>query len=178
VPDIRVQGIEIAPELVRLGCKNASRNQMADRVRFAQGDVENLELELFDHVFFNPPFHPDTGQVSPLGARDQAMRDRSRAVSRWTRVAVAAARARGTVTAIVRADRQHEIIDAVMGRGATILPLFPRMGEAPKRVIVRIEKGSDETFRIAGGLVLHLADGRPTPEADAVLRHAAALAFA
>jgi tRNA1(Val) A37 N6-methylase TrmN6 len=182
VPGTFVRGIEIDLSLVKLANENAARNGMAERVRFEEGDAESLEStlgdELFDHVFFNPPFHPDTGQVSPFSTRDRARRDQGDAISRWTRSALHLTRDRGTVTAIVRADRQDEITGIVGGRGAVVLPLFPHAGEAPKRVIVRIAKGSAEPMRMAAGLVLHGSDGKPTAEADAVLRHLAPLAFA
>ena len=180
VPGLSVRGIEIDLELVELANKNAERNGVADRVAFAQGDAGSLRPsgETFDHVFFNPPFHPDTGQVSPVKARDQARRDQGDAVARWTLAALAATRTGGTVTAIVRADRKDEVAGVTRDRGVTVLPLFPRAGEAPKRVLVRIVKGSDQPGRTAAGLVLHLPDGKPTPEAGAVLRHAAALSFA
>jgi tRNA1Val (adenine37-N6)-methyltransferase len=180
VAGLSVRGIEFESELVELANKNAERNGVADRVSFAQGDAVRLALggETFDHVFFNPPFHPDTGQVSPIKARDQARRDQGDAVARWTLAALEATRTGGTVTAILRADRKDDVAEVVRGRGVTIFSLFPHAGEAPKRVLVRIVKGSDEPVRTAAGLVLHLADGKPTPEADAVLRHAAALSLA
>jgi tRNA1(Val) A37 N6-methylase TrmN6 len=177
---IAARGIEIDPELVRLANENAARNRLADRARFVEGDAESLDPrgEFFDHVFFNPPFHPDTGQISPYSTRDRARRDQGEMVSRWTRLGLAATREGGTVTAIVRADRQQEVVDIVAGRGASILPLFPRKGEAPKRVIIRIVKGGVAPERVAAGLILHATDGKPTPEADAILRHMAPLAFA
>ena len=57
-------------------------------------------------------------------------------------------------------------------------PLFPHAGEAPKRVIVQIRPGPPAPLRTAAGLVLHQADGKPTLEAEAVLRHAQPLALA
>ena len=177
VANLRVEGIEIHAELVKLANENAARNQMAERISFTRGDVEQIELggRLFDHVFLNPPFHPDTGQISPHPARDLAKRDSSRTVASWTKVALAAAKPEGIVTAIVRADREHEIVDIVEGRGVTIIPLYPRNREAPKRIIVYIEKASDRSIRVTHGLVLHLANGKPTAGAEAVLRYGAPL---
>ena len=48
-------------------------------------------------------------------------------------------------------------------------------GEAPKRMIVQFQKGSLAPLRLMAGLVLHEQDGRNTGEAEAVLRHGAAL---
>ena len=52
-----------------------------------------------------------------------------------------------------------------------VFPLFPRLGQEPKRVIVRIVKSPGVGFASAVGLVLHEADGRNTDAAEAVLEH-------
>jgi tRNA1(Val) A37 N6-methylase TrmN6 len=178
VAHVRVTGIEIDPSLVALANENAARNAMADRVRFELGDVAMLgnPAQHWDHVFFNPPFHPAAGQESPRRGRDSAMRDLSNAIGDWTRIALALTRPGGKVTAIIRSDRVEEILAAVEeGSGTVVFPLFPRSGEIPKRSIVQLAKDRPEPLRIAAGLILHQADGRNTEAAEAVLRHAAAL---
>jgi tRNA1(Val) A37 N6-methylase TrmN6 len=177
VPGVRIVGVEIDRELARLADDNAARNGMS-ALRFICRDVESLGPEMFDHVFFNPPFHRNTGQVSPLRARDAAKREVAGAVLRWTEIALERVKPGGTVTAIVSADREADMLAATGGNGATVFPLFPHAGEAPKRIIVQFRKGADEPARIATGLVLHEADGRNTEAAEAVLRHAGSLELA
>jgi tRNA1(Val) A37 N6-methylase TrmN6 len=207
VPDIRITGIEIDPELVRLANENAARNGFADRVLFVSADANQDGLPFpppftgrgpisdsgavagpsvsrsdgggtFDHVFFNPPFHPNSAHVSPVAARDRATRDTSDAVRAWTGKALALARDGGTITAIVRADRVEEIVDASRGYGGVLFPLLPRLGVTPKRVIVGILKQKGGEFATAAGLILHEADGRSTEAAEAVLRHGKSLTIA
>lgn len=178
VPQIRVTGIEIDPELVALANENAARNGMLDRVGFECADAASIGgREPFDHVFFNPPFHPASGEESPSAGRDLAMRDAANAIGDWTRSALALTRTGGTVTAILRADRADEMLAAGEGRGVVLFPLFPRAGEAPKRMIVQFQKGSLAPLHLTAGLVLHEQDGRNTDAAEAVLRHGAALAL-
>ena len=177
VTGVRVLGIEIDPAAVQLARENARRNAMEERVRFEAGEAASLSLraEAFDHVFFNPPFHPATGQDSPNAGRALAMRDSAGAPEEWTRIALALAKPGGTVTAILRADRANGMIAAAGTNGAVLFPLFPRAGEAPKRAIVQIAKDGREALRVAAGLILHEGDGRNTEAAEAVLRHGAAL---
>jgi tRNA1(Val) A37 N6-methylase TrmN6 len=179
VPGVCVTGIEIDPELVALANENAERNGMADRVRFECGDAASLGgSPAFDHVFFNPPFHPASGEQSPSQRRDVAMRDAANAIADWTRNALALTRPEGTVTAILRADRAEEMLVAGDAKGTVLFPLFPRAGEAPKRTIIQFQKGSQEPRRVTAGLILHEQDGRNSETAEAVLRHGAVLRLA
>jgi len=177
VPGARITGIEIDPKLVRLANENAVRNAVADRVSFVAADVTQsfAYADHVDHVFFNPPFHPDTGQASPVAARDRATRGTSNALREWTGRALSLVRDGGMVTAIIRADRIKDIQAAAGGYGGIVFPLLPRAGSKPKRAIVRIVKLNGAGFSHAAGLILHEADGRNTEAAEDVLRHAAAL---
>ncbi len=157
VPGVRIIGIEIDPELVRLANDNAVRNTVADRVSFVAGDARASVTDAFpppftgevsrsdgggtfDHVFFNPPFHPDSAHSSPVAARDRATRDSSDAVRTWTERALSLARDGGTVTTIVRADRVDDVLNVARGYSSIVFPFFPRAGVAPKRSIVRVIK--------------------------------------
>jgi tRNA1Val (adenine37-N6)-methyltransferase len=170
-----VLGIEIDPALVSISNENAKRNGMA-RARFIEGDAGSAKPAgaPFDHVFFNPPFHPDTGQVSPHAARDRATRDTEDAVRSWTGHALTLVKHGGTVTAILRADRLDDFLNVAGKAGGAVLPLLPSAGEAPKRVIVQKREGDTSPLRTMAGLPLH-EDGRPTHGTEAVLRHGAAL---
>ena len=170
VPGLRIIGIEIDPELVHLANDNAARTAVADRVSFIIGDASASTTDsfpppftgrgpisdsgavagpsvsrsdgggIFDHVFLNPPFHPDSAHKSPAASRDRATRDSSDAVRTWTERALSLVRDGGTVTAIVRADRIEEVLNAARDQRGIIFPLLPRTGTAPKRAIVRIVK--------------------------------------
>ena len=94
----------------------------------------------------------------------------------WLDAMLGLVRPKGRVTLIHRADRLGDVLAGLRGRaGATVVfPLWPRAGEAAKRIIVTARRGIATPLRLAAGLVLH-AGGSFTPAAEAVLRHAAAL---
>jgi tRNA1(Val) A37 N6-methylase TrmN6 len=81
----------------------------------------------------------------------------------------------GTFTAIIRADRLGEALRALPDTGIAVFPLWPKEGEAAKRVIVQVRKGSREALRLLPGLVLHAEGGKNTPQCEAILREGAAL---
>jgi tRNA1Val (adenine37-N6)-methyltransferase len=171
-----VQGLEIDPELVEIANANADRNGMGGRVRFSKTDVRAFRGELFDHVFFNPPFHPGESTQSPNAARDVAKRDSGDSIRLWTDVALAEVRPGGTVTAILSFERLPDMLASLKGHAVWVFPLYPRFGVEPKRAIVQITVDSGE-IAFCGGLVLHRDDGSNSVEAEAVLRFASPLAL-
>jgi tRNA1(Val) A37 N6-methylase TrmN6 len=86
-------------------------------------------------------------------------------------------RPRGGLTVIHRADRVDELLVSLHKKAGAVevIPLWPRAGVAAKRVIVRARKGLKSPAVIHPGLVLHQADGRFTPQAEAILRGALSL---
>src|SRR5947208_3161566 len=82
----------------------------------------------------------------------RAMREVSNAIADWTRIALALTHPGGTTTAILRSDRAEEMLAAGDEVAAVLFPLFPRTGEAPKRIIVQFLKGSREPRHVAAGL--------------------------
>lgn len=180
VPDAEVHGIEIDPELVAIATDNAARNAVADRVRFSVGDARALAASAsdFDQVFFNPPFHSPEGTASGNPALDRAKRDWDSAIAAWTKSALGAVCRHGSVTAILRSDRVQDMIAAAANHAVIVFPLIPRLGAAPKRVVVSVNAGEAGPSRTCSGLVLHRSDGGATPEADAILRGGCALPLA
>jgi len=177
VTGLRILGIEIDEALVALANANAERNAMNERVRFVVGNAAALNSqERFDHAFFNPPFHPASGQISPVASRDRAMRDTQDASVAWARSAAPLLRENGTITAILRPDRLEPWCAAVDG-AVLAKPLQAREGEPAKRVIVRLLPGPGRSLTLLAPIALHEEDGKPTRAAEAILRHGAALAM-
>lgn len=182
VPVCRVTGVEVQPDLVALAGENAVLNGLDDRVRFVAGDIASPPADLhpggFDHVITNPPYlRPAESRMPPSSSKAVATVEHGIGLAAWLRFCGAMVKRRGTVTVIHRADRLDEVLSAMSEiSGAIVLyPLWPKAGEDAKRVIVRGTANRGTAMRVAGGLVLHDATGAYTPEADAVLRNAAAL---
>ncbi len=172
-----VMGAEIDQDLVDLANINAKANGMAARVRFVAADIRALPRALrrsFDHVFCNPPFHDGDGQASPDPRRARARHD-SCGLGLWLETGIRRTGPKGTFTAILRADRLKEALDAMPATGVTVFPLWPKRGAEAKRVIVQLRRAARRPLALLPGLVLHENNGRFTAEADAVLRHAGAL---
>ncbi len=187
VAGIRVTLSDIDPNLVALAAENAARNGLADRVDAVAFDVRSdfaaspssaLLPGGSDVVLMNPPFHDAARlRASPDAARRTAHVAPSGSLRQWIATATWLLRAGGTLTMIFRADGTAALLDALSADfgGIVLMPIHPKPGMNAIRVLVGAIKGSGAPLAIRPGLVLATESRAPTPETDAVLRHAAAL---
>jgi tRNA1(Val) A37 N6-methylase TrmN6 len=180
----RVTGIEAQRDLVRLAGDNIVLNDLAGRVSVMAGDLlrppPRLEPGSFAHIMANPPFL-EAGAASPSPDRKKAAAtvEGEADLAAWVRFALAMVRPKGSLTFIHRADRMERLLAQLSGRTGEIVvfPLWAGHDKPAKRVIIRARKDVATPTRLTTGLVLHEADGRFTPAADAVLRGGAALSL-
>ena len=101
-------------------------------------------------------------------------------LGQWVGTAARLLRPSGVVTLIWRADDLDMLLAALAaGFGAvTLLPVHPKPGAAAIRVLARAVKGSRAPLALLPGLLLADAGGKPSAEAEAVLREGAALPLA
>lgn len=169
-------GVELQAEYHALAERNIALNNMQGRAQFFHGDIRDFKpARPFDHVICNPPYldtgtytkSPEPGRAAALGHDDRAID-----VEDWVRAAHRVLKSKGSLTMIHRADYTDKIIHALGRRfGAVeIIPLWPRMGQAAKRVIIRARKDRKSPCILHPGLVLHEVDGGYTREADGILR--------
>jgi tRNA1(Val) A37 N6-methylase TrmN6 len=180
VPGVKVNGVEIDPQLVALAHANALANHAADRLAVIEGDILAFRTSLFDHAMANPPFQPHgSGTASPDARKRQADREAApHALAGWISAMARRLVPRGTLSLVLPGGRLSESLTACReaGLGAiTVLPVAARTGDAAGRVLIRGGKSARGSDRLLAPLVLHDADGRYTAEANAVLRSGAAL---
>lgn len=184
VAGVRIDAIEINPELAELARQNMIRNGFQDNIEIYCGDITappyRITANTYHQVFMNPPFlEQRSATASPNSARAQAHQETSANLRDWIKFAVTMARPGGCITLIHRADRLDDVLAALKGRagGCEVFPLWPGMGKAAKRVIVRAYKANDAPLRLLPGLVLHDGTAKYSAAAEAVLRHAKPLEF-
>ncbi|WP_374377402.1 tRNA1(Val) (adenine(37)-N6)-methyltransferase [Dongia sp.] len=177
-PDVAVLGIDLQPQLIALAHNNAAANALSARARFESGDLLDFTRGGFDHVMANPPYLArERASISPNPIKALANVEGDAKLAHWVDRAIASARKGGSVSFIHRADRAGELRTAMeRGLGALVeLPLAPRAGEAPKRVLMQGIKGAPSAFRRCAPWPLHAADGTFTPATERILRDAASL---
>jgi tRNA1(Val) A37 N6-methylase TrmN6 len=188
IEDLAMTLVEIDPALAALARENAARNGLAERVRAVCLDVAaapaaftaaGLTPGAADHVLMNPPFNapqnpsPDRGRRLAHAATPETLAD-------WTRAAARLLRPAGVVTLIWRADGLDVALAALtVDFGAVVvLPVHAKPDAPAIRVLVRGVKSSRAPLSLLPGFFLADEEGRPTREAEAVLRGAALLSLA
>jgi tRNA1(Val) A37 N6-methylase TrmN6 len=188
----RVEGTEIAlvevdPVLAGLAAENARLNGLETRVSSMVLDVAaparafaaaGLAPETAARVLMNPPFNDPVRQRASIDPQRRLAHVRSGGtLPAWVKTAARLLRPRGTLTMIWRADGLVEVLQALASAfgAATVLPVHPGEREAAIRVLVRATKASRAPLVLLPGLVLNDASGRPTAQAEAVLRGDAVL---
>jgi tRNA1Val (adenine37-N6)-methyltransferase len=173
VTEVQAVGVEQDAALVGLAQQNAAAN-CRSALAFMAADIARLPpLGAFDHACANPPYHPDGGTPSPDDARRTAKQAPDGLLGIWAAALARDLRPRGTLTFVMPASRLPEAIAAFAAaqcRPTAALPLWPKAGEPAKLLLLRGVKNGRSPFRLLPGLVLHDAEGRFTPEADAILR--------
>ncbi len=189
---LRVAGIEVAlvevdAGLARLAAQNAQINGLATRVTSAVLDVAaptrafaaaGLGPGSVARVLMNPPFNdPARQRASPDRRRRLAHVGPVGALAVWIKTAARLLRPRGTRTRIGRADGLAEVLQGLAPAfgAANVLPIHPGEEQAAVRVLVRATKASRAPLVLLPGLVLNDRAGRPTAQAESVLRAGAAL---
>jgi tRNA1(Val) A37 N6-methylase TrmN6 len=187
VPKLNVALVEVDPMLADLARENAARNALADRVQIAALDVNasaqdfaraGLPPQCARHVLMNPPFNDPLRQnASPDAGRRHAHMASRGTLAQWIGRAGQLLAPSGTLALIWRADGLADVLaalDAQFGDVA-VLPVHPRPDAAAIRILVRATKGSGAPLTLLPGLMLNDADGKPSAEAEAILRKGAPL---
>ncbi len=185
-----VRLVEIDRGLAALARENAERNGLHERVTVHALDVAapaaafmaaGLDAGCADRVLMNPPFHEEgRAQASPDAGRRAAHVAPAGALATWLGTAARLLRAGGTLSLIHRADGLGGLLAALAPAfgAVTLEPVHPKPGAAAIRILLCAAKGSAAPLRLLPGLVLNDENGRPSREAEAVLRHGAALPLA
>jgi tRNA1(Val) A37 N6-methylase TrmN6 len=183
VEGLRGEGIDIQPALVELCLRNISRNEFATGLTARLADIAVLPADfvgVFEHVLMNPPYHDETRHdVSSDPIKRTANAEKEGGLGVWVNAAAEALKDAGYLTLIHRADRLCDILAFLRnGFGAVeILPLVPKSGAEPKRVLVRARKGAPWAEHACASLVLHDDGTKYSDAAENVLRHCGSVDF-
>jgi tRNA1(Val) A37 N6-methylase TrmN6 len=181
VEGLKVTLVEIDQALCQLAVDNARLNGLEMRVSALAIDAENVQVlasaglpeNSADRVLMNPPFNDAMRQnVSPDPRRRLAHVGEPGLLPHWAATAAWLLKPQGVLTLIWRAEGLPEVLNALAGEfgSISVLPVLPRAGSPPIRVLVRAVKGGEAKLADYPALILNDDHGKPTAAAEAVLR--------
>jgi len=178
----RLTLLELEPRLAELAAENVAHNGFAGRASVVTADIRQPVAGMppggFDLVLTNPPWLESRRADPPADAlRRLAHVETAVPLPLWLDRCLRLLKPRGRLALAHRADRLDTALAALAGRAGdiTIIPLWPRAGQPANRIILLARKGAKGPCRLSAGLILHEADGRHTPAAEAILRGGGAL---
>ena len=190
VEGLRVTGLEVERSLAQLAAENAALNGLEERLDVLLGDFERpppkLAPKSFDHVFANPPFYEEKAHRPPASrARAQATVEGAAGLDAWLEFCARMVRPGGSITVIHRPERLSQILGRLGQERAGAVIVYPLWSHNPfggartrktaKRIIVQATAEHGGPLLLAGGMILHDADGTYSHAADSVLRSGEAL---
>ncbi|MDJ1157813.1 methyltransferase [Chelatococcus sp. SYSU_G07232] len=182
VPDARIVLVERDAAMAALARENAVLNDVETRTQVIQADIlargsarraAGLMAEVADVVLTNPPFF-EAGKArrSPDERRRAAHVMDGTGLDGWLRAAADLLKPGGRLVLIHRADALAGLLAGLAGRfgAVAIKPVHARVDAPAIRVLVAGIRGSRAGISLLPPLILHGADGRFTPEAEAIHR--------
>lgn len=176
---IHLTGIDIQQELIDLAHQNAELNGLSGRSRFFCGNIstdKTIENNHFNSVLINPPYQEaGTHTPSPHKIKSFAHGEDASGVAliKWIKYAHLKLKNGGYLTVVHRADRLDDLVVALTQKrwfgSLEIIPLWPRQGDAAKRIIVRARKERYAPVKLHAGIIIHEKNGQYTAIAESIL---------
>lgn len=169
-PDLRVTGLDIQPEAVRLGRLAAAENQLEDRLIFRLEDLRETSLPAgrFDLAICNPPYFPPSAGPPPKGeARRTARTEAACALEDVCRIAGRLLRWGGALCLVHKPERLTDLLCALRENGLEpkrLRLVSPRWDRAPSLLLAEARRGGRPGLRVEPPLILENPDGSPSAE--------------
>ena len=173
--DLRVTGLEVCPEAVRLAQRCAAENGL-DNLRTVHMDLRDAPERFppgeFDLVVSNPPYYsPGHGRPPVSEQRRSARMEDSCSPDELARTAAHLLRWGGAFCLVHKPERLADLLCVLRERGLEAKRLrfvSPTADAAPSLFLLEGRRGGKPGLSIEPPLILRRPDGGPSPELDAI----------
>ena len=173
-PELRVTGLDIQPEAIRLAGLAAGENGLEDRLRFCLGDLREpvLPAGAYDLVICNPPYYPPGS--CPLPREEARRASRTEWACTLEDVCRAAARLLrwgGALCLVHKPKRLTDLLCTLRGTGLEpkrLRLVSPRPEAAPSLLLLEARRGGRPGLALEPPLLLEAPGGGPSAELDRI----------
>ena len=174
--NVTIDGLELQKELAKLANMSANANNF-NFVHFHSADIrqkfdiKNVEHGSFDVVVSNPPYS-ENDMPSPNISKATAHNHRDFGLAQWLEFCLKMLKSYGRIFLVHRAEALPQICSILQNKtGAiTVLPLYSKIGQNAKRIIISAQKDAKSPGRILPPFVTHDNNGKYTGQAEKILR--------
>ena len=173
-PELRVTGLDIQPEAVRLAGLAAGENGLEDRLRFCLGDLREpvLPAGAYDLVICNPPYYPPgSGPLPREEARRAARTEWACTLEDVCRAAARLLRWGGALCLVHKPERLTDLLCTLRGTGLEpkrLRLVSPRPEAAPSLLLLEARRGGRPGLALEPPLLLEAPGGGPSAELDRI----------
>lgn len=173
-PELRVTGLDIQPEAVRLANLAAGENGLEDRLRFCLGDLREpvLPAGAYDLVICNPPYYPPgSGPLPREEARRAARTEWACTLEDVCRAAARLLRWGGALCLVHKPERLTDLLCTLRGTGLEpkrLRLVSPRPEAAPSLLLLEARRGGRPGLALESPLLLEAPGGGPSAELDRI----------
>lgn len=174
--DFSITGVEIQKDVYDLALKSVSINNLSDRIKLVNSDINEyyigLESDQFDVITCNPPFFKvsDGSNLNSSQYKVIARHEVKLNLDQLFKVSRKLLKNGGVVAVVHRTDRLIDIIESM--RSNNIEPkriqlVYPHVGDASNMVLVEGSKNGKPGLKILSPMYTHNSDGSYT---DSVMK--------
>ena len=131
---LKITGLEIQPELVKLAKLNSQNNNLNERVNFVEGDLRDKNIfpsGLFDGLVINPPYSPlNSSSKSDNISRSTARLELTCTPDDVSEFAHRVLKSKGRMFAVFKSERLDIFLASMLARKITpkrIKPVYPKI---------------------------------------------------
>lgn len=171
----QILGLELQEELADLSNMSAKENEFQNFLSYINVDInnklDNVEFCSFDYVVTNPPYS-ENDLASPNKSKALAHNGDGFNLDEWIKFCIKMLKPKGYFHIINRAEALGEILTSINGKlgEVKVIPLYSKVGQSAKRVIVIGRKASKGALSILPPVVVHKEGGEYSSLAHKVLR--------
>jgi tRNA1(Val) A37 N6-methylase TrmN6 len=173
-PQLRIHGIEIQEELVRLAVSNIKENGMADRISILHEDLKALDVDKVggpvDLVVSNPPYRKcDSGRLNPDPQRAVARHEIASTLFDVVEAARRLLNPSGRFVSIYTSDRLADVVWQLRSSGIepkVLRTVHSKAQSDAKMILVEGVKGGRPGMIMMKPLIIYREDGAYTDEVE------------
>ncbi|MDR1561166.1 MAG: methyltransferase [Holosporaceae bacterium] len=168
----QITAIDLHKEMCEICEKNSQINSLSiETIHCRVEDMQSnsiLKDRLFDQIITNPPFFKKS--ASRLSSSKNFSNFETTDLSNWISHCIRRLKNNGIFSIIHCPARLDDIVYILHSAGSIkVIPIFSKIKDTAKRVVVKFKKGSKSATEILPGLVIHEKDGNYSDKFQKIL---------